>query len=59
VPNALRPVAKAVAPFVVSLVAVGLQWASTGTYDEAELATQLTGLFGALATYFVSNTPAA
>ena len=51
----LRPFAKAITPFVASLVATGLQWASTGTYDEAEAATQLTGLFCALITYMVPN----
>jgi hypothetical protein len=54
-PNALKPYAKAAAPFVLSLVAVAVQWAVTGTYDEAELATQLTGLLAALVTFAVPN----
>ena len=53
--NAVRPYLKAVLPFVLSLGAVAVQWVVTGTYDEAELATQLTGLFGALVTYAAKN----
>lgn len=51
------PFAKALAPLMMSLVAVLTQWATTGTYDSAELATTLTGLVGAVVTYAVPNTP--
>lgn len=54
-PESLQPYAKAVYPFVLSLIAVGVQWAVTGSYDRAELATQLTGLLAALVTLLVPN----
>jgi hypothetical protein len=54
-PKKLQPFAKAIAPFALSLVAAGLQWASTGTYDGAELETNVTGILTALAVYFVPN----
>lgn len=54
-PARLRPFAKAIYPFVASVVAVAVQWACTGSYDHAELATSLTGLAGAALTFFVPN----
>jgi hypothetical protein len=51
----LRPYAKAIGPFVVSLVAVAVQWLATGTYDQAELNTQLTGIVCALISYWLPN----
>lgn len=53
--RALRPYAKAVAPFVASLVAAGVQVALTGEYDAAEIHTNVMGLVAALLVYAVPN----
>lgn len=58
--NALRPYLKAILPALLTLVAVAVQWAATGAYDKAELATTITGLVSSLITFLVSNgTPVA
>jgi hypothetical protein len=46
---------KSVFPAVGTVLAVGVQWVSTGVFDKAELATALTGLGAALVSYFVVN----
>lgn len=51
----IRPYLKAVLPALLTLVAVVVQWAATGAYDKAELATTITGLLSSLITYLVSN----
>lgn len=53
--TAVRPYLKSVLPFVLSLIAVGVQWGVTGAYDAPELATQLTGLLGGLVTFAAKN----
>lgn len=50
------PFAKAIAPALVTLLAVGIQVVATGEFDRAELATALTGLVAALSSYLVPNT---
>jgi VIT1/CCC1 family predicted Fe2+/Mn2+ transporter len=49
--------AKAIVPAVATILAVAIQWAVTGEFDRAELATALTGLLAAVVTYVVPNTP--
>lgn len=53
--NALRPYLKAVAPALLTVTAVAVQWIVTGEYDRAELVTTITGLASATLTYFVRN----
>jgi len=53
--RAFAPYLKAVAPAVGTLLAVGIQWAVTGEFGRAELATALTGLMAATLTYLVPN----
>lgn len=53
----LRPIAKALAPLVLALVAAAIQWAATGTFDAAEAWTTATGLAAAAGVYVVPNTP--
>lgn len=57
--NAIRPYLKAVAPALLTLVAVLVQVLVTGEYDRAELVTTITGLASATITFLVSNEPAA
>ena len=54
-PDSLRPYAKSVAPFVLTLLAVLSQVIATGEFDRAEFATAVTGALAALVTYTVSN----
>lgn len=54
-PAPVRPYAKAFIPFVGTLVAVGVQYATTGEYDRAELTTTLTGMGAALMTFLFPN----
>lgn len=54
-PVSLRPYAKAVLPFIGTLVAIGVQWIVTGEYDRAELSTTLTGLIAAFVTLLAPN----
>jgi hypothetical protein len=53
--KAIRPYLKAVLPALLALIAVLVQWATTGEYDAPELATTLTGLLGAFVTFMASN----
>lgn len=57
-PASLRPYAKAVLPFALTLIAVIGQVIATGEFDRAEFATALTGALAALVTYSVRNEPA-
>jgi hypothetical protein len=53
--SAVRPYLKAVLPALLTLIAVLVQWAVTGVYDKAELATTLTGLLASLVTFLAKN----
>lgn len=57
-PRSLRPFAKAVIPAGGALLAVGVQWASTGRLDTAELVTAIVGLVAAAVSFLVPNKPA-
>lgn len=46
---------KSLVPFVGTLVAVGLQYAVTGEFDKAEVATAVTGVAASLVTFLVPN----
>ncbi len=56
--NAFRPFMKAVAPAVLTLVAVGVDWLVNGTFNTQTGAIAITGLVSAVVTYFVPNTTA-
>lgn len=47
--------AKALTPFLASLILAGAQWALTGAYDAAEIQTNVLGLAGALLVWLVPN----
>lgn len=49
------PIAKAEAPFVLSLVAAAVNWASSGVFNAPELYTLLGGAVAALVVYLVPN----
>lgn len=49
--------AKAIAPAVVTVLAVGIQWVASGAFDRVELATALTGLLAAAVAFWVPNEP--
>lgn len=51
----MKPYMKAVAPALMTVVAVLIQVIVTGEYDRAELTTTLTGLAAATLSYFVRN----
>jgi hypothetical protein len=57
-PASLRPYAKSVLPFVLTLLAVLAQVIATGEFDRAEFATAFTGALAALVAYAVENEPA-
>jgi hypothetical protein len=58
-PPGLRPFAKAVIPALGTVIAVGIQYLSTGEFDRAEMTTAITGLSTALVAYLATNhTPA-
>lgn len=54
-PSAVRPYAKAFLPFVGTLIAVGVQYATTHTYDQVALSTTLTGLGATVVTLAFPN----
>jgi hypothetical protein len=54
-PDRFQPYAKAVVPFVLTIIAVVGQWAATGELDRAELVTAVTGALSALVTFAVPN----
>lgn len=56
-PVALRPYAKAVYPFILTLVATALTWAFTGEFNQQEIRTAVTGLVMTLLTFGVPNVP--
>lgn len=58
-PARLRPYAKAVYPFLLTIVAVLGQWAITGELNRPELVTAITGALSALVTLTVPNTGSA
>lgn len=58
VPTSLQPFLKAVAPAVLTLVAVLVEWLINGTWSRTNTATAITGLVAATITYFVPNIPA-
>jgi len=51
------PFAKALAPLVLGVVAVLVQWAVTGTLNAGELSTAIAAVVTALTVYFTPNTP--
>lgn len=55
----LRPYLKAVAPALLTLIAVLGEWVGTGKFDRVELSTALTGGLSALVTLTVRNRAAA
>lgn len=55
-PESLRPYAKAVAPALVTLIAIVGQVIATGEFDRAEFATAVTGALTSLLAYAVPNT---
>ena len=57
IPKSLQPYAKAVVPFVLTIIAVLGQWATTGEFDRAEFVTAVVGALSALVTYVVPNEP--
>lgn len=54
-PNNLKPFAKAIAPAVLTLVAVLVDWLVQGTFDRETAGIAITGLVAAIVTYFVPN----
>ncbi len=54
-PASLRPFAKAVTPAVLTVIVVLLEWLSSGTFDETEIATAIAGLLSAILAYAVRN----
>ena len=54
-PPSLRPFAKAVIPALGTLIAVGIQYLSTGEFDRAEMTTAVTGLSTALVAFLATN----
>jgi hypothetical protein len=54
-PPSLRPFAKAVLPALATLIALGVQAATSGTLDTAEISTAITGLSAALIAYLATN----
>ena len=54
-PASLKPFAKAVTPAVLTVIVVLLQWLSSGTFDETEIATAIAGLLSAILAYAVRN----
>lgn len=56
VPARFQPVAKAVVPFVLTVIAVLGQWAATGEFDRVELVTAITGAASAVVTFLTPNT---
>jgi hypothetical protein len=54
-PDKLKPFAKAIAPAVLTLIAVGVDWLILGNFQRQTLAIAVTGLGAAIVTYFVPN----
>jgi len=54
-PPKFAPYAKAVLPFLGTALAVLVQWAVTGEFDRAELATALTGAVAAITAFLAPN----
>lgn len=46
---------KAVAPALLTLIAVGVDWLVQGTFDKQTAAIAITGFAAAVVTYFVPN----
>lgn len=56
-PVKLQPLAKALFPFVGTILAVAVQFFVTGEFDKAELVTTLTGISAAVITFLFPNIP--
>ncbi len=54
-PAPLQPYAKAILPAILAAVAVLVQYANTGTFDDAGMATAITGASAALVAFHTSN----
>jgi hypothetical protein len=54
-PQSLRGYAKAIVPLVAALIAALVQYLNTGTFDDAAMATAVTGASTALLTALTSN----
>jgi len=52
------PIAKALAPLVLGVIAVLVQWAVTGVLNAGELSTAIAAVVTALTVYAVPNRPA-
>ena len=50
---------KAIVPFVGTVVAVLVQVAATGEFDQAAMATAITGILASVVVYLVPNQPSA
>jgi Na+/H+ antiporter NhaD/arsenite permease-like protein len=58
IPTSLQPFLKAIAPALLTLVAVLVEWLVNGTWSRTNTATAITGLVAATITSFVPNLPA-
>lgn len=56
VPVSIQPFLKAVAPAVLTVLAVLIDWAINGSFNKQTLTIAITGLAAAIVTYFVPNT---
>jgi hypothetical protein len=54
-PPALRPFAKAILPALGTVIAIGIQYGTTGEFDRAEMTTAITGLSTALVAFLATN----
>jgi hypothetical protein len=54
-PPSLRPFAKAILPALGTLIAIGVQYGTTGEFDRAEMTTAITGLSTALVAFLATN----
>lgn len=51
----LQPFMKAIAPAVLTVVGVGVDWLVVGTFDRQTAAIAITGLAASVVTYFTPN----
>jgi hypothetical protein len=57
-PAAWQPYAKAILPSAITLVGVASEWVITGSFDQEELTTAVTGLVAAVIVFLTPNKPA-
>lgn len=58
-PASLQPFAKAIYPALSTVIAVVVEWISTGVYNQMELTTSIAGLASAVLVYLIPNRNAA